>query len=158
MRIPAHIPGLCGMRSNGTVCTDTNFFNIKRRLRQRVSFAQFWWYGSLSVRCGIRDRRVGLEKETTQPAYRRCGERTASGRRLNGHDTLLQLTLSIRKSCDASNLGEGSRYADPRFQRPAGHQVRSVVSPTIAASHQGFSRLDLSAARKRAASPPVTAR
>jgi hypothetical protein len=35
------------------------FLQHQRRLRQRVSFAQFWWYGSLSVRCGIRDKRVG---------------------------------------------------------------------------------------------------
>ena len=40
------------------------FLQHQRRLRQRVSFAQFWWYGSLSVRFGIRDKRVGLEKET----------------------------------------------------------------------------------------------
>ena len=29
MRIPAHIPRLCGTRSNGTVCTEMNFSHIE---------------------------------------------------------------------------------------------------------------------------------
>jgi hypothetical protein len=28
MRIPTHIPGVCGTRSNSTVCTETNFLQI----------------------------------------------------------------------------------------------------------------------------------
>jgi hypothetical protein len=29
IRIPAHIPGLCGTRSNGTVCKETNLSHLE---------------------------------------------------------------------------------------------------------------------------------
>jgi hypothetical protein len=29
VRIPAHIPGVCGTRSNSTICTETNFLQIE---------------------------------------------------------------------------------------------------------------------------------
>ena len=41
MRIPAHVPGLCGTLSNATVCAETNSSDIKGVGGTRVSFAQF---------------------------------------------------------------------------------------------------------------------
>jgi len=68
-----------------------------------------------------------------------------------------------------ANVGDGSKVdvsecpADVRFGSKA-DQVRCSKKGQFSGgrfyygSYQGFSRLDLSAARKRAASPPVTAR
>ena len=64
---------------------------------------------------------------------------------------------------DTGKADIAERHQDVRFV-PKADQVRCskkvglLAAALDYASHQGFSKLDLSAARKRAASPPVTAR
>ena len=76
MRIPPHIPGLCGTHSNATGCAETNFFNIETVCGARVSFAHC---GGTAVSCADVEFPVRERDTKREMSFAHCGGRAVSG-------------------------------------------------------------------------------